>query len=126
MICCIEGCDKEARGGRGMCSSHYMRWYRYGDPSISYGKGYNGGRPRTGSMDEAGYWWITVDGGRRVMEHVYKAEQALGKLLPKGAEVHHMNGIKCDNDTPFNLIVCPDRTYHQLLHKRARMLGYEK
>lgn len=123
--CCIENCDNDAKGGRGMCRAHYMRWWRNGDPNVFYGRGYNSGRPRSGSMDKQGYWRITLDDGRRVLEHVYLAEKALGRPLPKGVEVHHVNGIKCDN-TPSNLVICPDRAYHFLLHRRARMLGYEE
>jgi hypothetical protein len=31
-----------------------------------------------------------------------------------------MNGNPLDNDTPFNLVICPDQSYHMLLHKRAK------
>lgn len=33
MKCKVEECDREAKT-RGMCSSHYNRWSRYGDPTI--------------------------------------------------------------------------------------------
>ena len=49
--------------------------------------------------------------------HVLLAEKALGGPMPKVAIVHHANGIKDDN-RPENLIVLPDTTYHNLLHKR--------
>ncbi len=55
--------------------------------------------------------------GQRVNEHILIAERALGKRLPTGAEVHHVNGNKRDN-RPGNLVVCHDRAYHQLLHRR--------
>ena len=31
MQCSIEGCTNQVLS-RGWCSTHYMRWYRYGDP----------------------------------------------------------------------------------------------
>lgn len=31
MKCSVEGCENSSKG-RGWCSSHYMRWRRYGDP----------------------------------------------------------------------------------------------
>lgn len=56
-----------------------------------------------------------VSGGR----HRFVAEQALGKQLPRGAEVHHVNGLKSDNRNT-NLIICQDRAYHALLELRTR------
>lgn len=54
-------------------------------------------------------------------EHILIAERALGKPLPKGAEVHHVNEDK-RNNRPSNLVICQDRAYHALLHRRARVL----
>ncbi len=54
-----------------------------------------------------------------VFEHILVAEKALGKFLPEGAEIHHVNGIKDDN-RPSNLVICPDHSYHILLHVRMR------
>lgn len=30
--CTVDGCDREAQS-RGWCSTHYMRWYKHGDPN---------------------------------------------------------------------------------------------
>lgn len=54
-------------------------------------------------------------------KHVEVAERALGKPLPVGAEVHHVDGIKRNND-PRNLVICQDTAYHRLLHIRAEVL----
>jgi hypothetical protein len=54
--------------------------------------------------------------------HILVAESALGKKLPVGAEVHHVNENKYDN-SPSNLVICQDHAYHRLLHVRARVLA---
>ena len=44
---------------------------------------------------------------------------ALGKPLPKGAEVHHVDEIRTNNDCN-NLVICEDKFYHRLLHLRMK------
>lgn len=56
-----------------------------------------------------------------VFEHVAIAEDALGKRLPRGAEVHHVNEDPEDN-APANLVICQNRGYHKLLHVRTRIV----
>ncbi len=45
------------------------------------------------------------------------AEKVLGKSLPKGAMVHHIDEDKMNNSKN-NLVVCQDRGYHNTLHVR--------
>jgi hypothetical protein len=54
-----------------------------------------------------------------VPEHVFVAEEALGRCLPKGAEVHHFDENR-KNNANANLVICQDRAYHMLLHQRQR------
>lgn len=65
-----------------------------------------------------GYLEKRVDGTRK-LHHVLIVENLLGRKLPKGVEVHHVNEIRSDNRNE-NLVVCQDRHYHQLIHARQR------
>lgn len=59
--------------------------------------------------------------GKKKQEHVIVAEHFLGKPLPCGAEVHHVNENRSDN-RPENLVICPSKAYHKLLHTRMRAI----
>jgi len=54
-----------------------------------------------------------------VFEHIVIAETILGKALPDGACVHHIDG-KRDNNLPNNLVICENSAYHTLIHRRQR------
>jgi HNH endonuclease len=60
--------------------------------------------------------------GATISNHRLIAEQVLGKALPPGAEIHHIDGNKQNND-PSNLVVCKSRAHHMQLHARARALA---
>lgn len=51
--------------------------------------------------------------------HILRAERALGRPLPPGAEVHHADGSMNDNAP---LVICQDLAYHRLLHARSKVL----
>ena len=66
-----------------------------------------------------GYKSVLADRGS-VDQHVVIAEAALGRRLPCGVEVHHVDG---DIASPHpRLVICQDRAYHRLLHARARVV----
>lgn len=58
-----------------------------------------------------------ISSSNYVREHILVAEAALGKYLPTGAVVHHVNEIRHDN-RPANLVICQDNAYHRLIHRR--------
>lgn len=71
-------------------------------------------------MHSLGYRSVS-QGGVEKLEHVCVAERALGKPLPEGAIVHHVDGDRSRN-IGGNLVVCPNRAYHNLIHMRERAL----
>jgi len=111
--CCIEGCAGIGARRR-MCRTHYERWLVHGDPTKTL-------LPRRSSGDGKGYISMRRKGTAASAAHILIAEKALGRPLPKGAEVHHVNYDKSDN-TPTNLVICPSKKYHQLLHVRTEAL----
>lgn len=115
-ICSVVGCN-EAVMAREWCSKHYQRWKSHGDPSTMLRR-----ENRTGSINGDGYVVFDLGGRGYVSEHVFLAENAIGKRLPVGAEVHHVDGNP-GNNTPSNLVICPDRSYHRLLHRRTEALS---
>lgn len=56
-----------------------------------------------------------------VSVHILIAEQALGRLLPNGVEVHHVDEDRT-NYANRNLVICQDKAYHRLLHVRSRVI----
>lgn len=72
----------------------------------------------TGTLRADGYLHVQINGVRNY-QHIFLAEKALGKKLPSGAMVHHVDENRQNND-PKNLVICPSQAYHQLLHKRQK------
>jgi hypothetical protein len=121
--CSAEDCTVMTSSKHGLCISHYkQRWYlnSVGRDELL---------PIRTSQDrwvhkKYGYILIKIK-GELVYEHRVLAEKALGRPLPKGAVIHHMNG-PADNHRFGDLVICPDQAYHILLHKRMEELGYGK
>ena len=112
--CSIEGCPRYIHA-RNLCRHHYVQWY-YG--RIKCAAPLNRRVKGTGGYSAGGNGYFVLNGkkeSRRI------AEKALGKPLPKGAEVHHVDG-NSENDKPTNLVICPSHAYHMLLHARMRSL----
>ena len=106
-VCGVDGCDK-AHEAKGLCNMHYLRLRKTGSV---------GGPESTAPgvhISAYGYRFVNSKA-----EHVAVAEKSLGKPLPPGAVVHHVNEDKLDNRNS-NLVICPDRAYHNALHAKMR------
>ena len=89
--------------------------------SVNGGHGINwkGGR----KIHEDGYIQIwkpnhsNANANGYVYEHVLIASEMLGRKIPDGVIVHHVNNDPSDNH-PNNLVICENRSYHRLIHRR--------
>lgn len=109
--CIADGCGKDSKK-KGYCEAHYRRMHKFGR--------IHNIRQAPGSLVPTGDGYLTKRiNGERKLYHVLIAERAMGKALPVGAEVHHINEKRSDN-RPDNLVICPDRDYHMMLHARQR------
>lgn len=109
---CEKICDHPVSG---LCHAHYKQKQRTGGVETS--------RRKAGQGTVTRYGYIThTTSGAKQLEHVRIATVALGKPLPKGAEVHHVNEDKSDNRRG-NLVICPEKAYHKLLHVRMAALA---
>lgn len=84
---------------------------------MNYAKKPNG----AGYQRKDGYRQITVD-NKKTLEHIALAEKALGRKLKYPEQVHHVNEIRNDN-RPQNLVICPNRFYHSMIHYRMKALS---
>ena len=126
MPLCECGCGQVAR--KRFVQYHILRVLNAEGRNRTFRKGERSHKWRGGVSTRAdGYRNIhmpehpNASNGRQVLEHVLVATQMLGRPLPKGAVVHHINGNPSDN-RPENLIICKDHAEHKRLHRRQRAL----
>ena len=113
-VCSVPECYNRAVTKQ-LCDKHYRRLRYSGQTGLLINPA------GTGSITKDGYRQIQIK-GKAYLQHVLIAEEALGKKLPPGAKIHHVdsNGL---NNEPTNLVICPSESYHKLLHSRTRALA---
>ena len=112
---CACGCGGYATKGARYIRGHWAKTKEGGD-RLSETK-HKGSRTPHGD----GYFTVSVNRQNK-LEHIAVAEKAIGRPLPPGAIVHHIDGIR-DNNHPSNLVICQDAAHHQMLHRRARAIA---
>jgi hypothetical protein len=118
-ICSVEGCDRPGTR-KSYCAAHYCRWRKYGNviPEKKLGTMLIKPFYKPYLLKQSGYMQIRVN-GKYKLEHLVIAENVLGRTLKYPEVVHHANENRSDNRKE-NLVICPDRAYHNLLHVRLR------
>lgn len=117
-ICIVPDCNNKHRA-RGFCEYHYELAMRQ-KKNIGIEPIRNNRAAGSGGLQCEGYFKITKNGITKT-GHVLTAEQVLGRPLKRPELVHHVDGNRANN-TPSNLVICPNQAYHYLLHVRQAAL----
>lgn len=93
-----DKCGKVAPGQKYNSGKYCSTICAYADRKLEKHVNWTGGR----SVDKRGYVRLQLEDGRRLQEHRYVMEKALGRELEPHEHVHHINGNPSDN-RPENL-----------------------
>lgn len=111
----------------GMIKGEPMQYIRGHQPKIPFRIVFGSDHPlwKGGKILRGGYCYIHKPNHPHsnkqgyIAEHRLTIEKAIGKIIPDGAEPHHVNCNRSDNRNT-NLVLCEDSAYHKLLHQRTR------
>jgi hypothetical protein len=108
--CSVSGCSAKHLA-RGFCQNHYRVFKKRGTPMPE--------KPELKVHTATGGYQFKTSNGKTKYLHVAVMEEALGRPLAKGEEVHHKNRNPTDNDLS-NLVLCANHEEHMVLHQRER------
>ena len=98
--CSVDGCNDPSLA-RGFCKRHYATWHRNGDPTKQSEQHL---RRHQDLVDDNGYVTVYAPSHpnatkiNRVPKHRVVMSEFLGRALRKNENVHHINGVKTDNE----------------------------
>lgn len=114
LICKQCNCSFLGRKQRKFCSQKcYHEWH--------VGENHHNWIDGTYTDPRNGYVYVNTGPNTDRLEHILIAEKALGHKLPAGAVVHHWDENP-SNNSPENLLICQDNSYHRLIHARMRRI----
>lgn len=108
--CNIEKCEKKVLA-RGMCSAHYTRFKKYGNPNILLrNENGEGSRFRNGNifLYKPGHPNSAKNG--KILEHYYVMSGHLGRKIEKYEYIEHLDGDRSNNNIN-NLKISTKPTY---------------
>lgn len=116
MVCSVSSCENPTIA-KGLCSKHYQKWKKYGNPLA----GYEEQSPKgLGSKKNGRYHRMHVK-GKEVLKHRIIAEEIYGKPLPKGYQIHHKDE-NLHNNNINNLVICMSAKEHKQIHVEKKAL----